>query len=55
MGKRNIDNCLGKTRFETKQEAEIEADRIYFEHGTCLFVYKCPICQGYHFTKKPKK
>lgn len=55
MGKRNIDNCLGKTRFKTKQEAEIEADRIYFEHGTLLYVYKCPICQGYHFTKKPKK
>ena len=56
MGKSNIDKiCFSKTRFSTLSEAEAEADRIWEESQDVLHIYKCPICEGYHFTKKKTK
>ena len=56
MGKSNIDKiCFSKTRFGTLAEAESEANRIWNESQDVLHIYKCPICEGYHFTKKKTK
>ena len=53
MGRNNAyKTCFSKTRFETKDIAEKEADRIYFDSGLMLYVYKCPLCQGYHLSRK---
>lgn len=53
MGKNNAHKtCFSKTRYDTKEIAEQEADRIYFESSTILYSYKCPLCGGYHLTHK---
>lgn len=51
MGKRNIDNCLSKSIYETWDEAKESADYLFAVEGMDLEPYKCPICQKYHLTK----
>lgn len=56
MGKNNAHKtCFSKTRYDTKEIAEEQADKIYFEDGIMLYVYKCPLCNGYHLTRKKVK
>lgn len=56
MGRSNIDKiCFSKTRYNTKEEADKTADYIYETENVMLYVYKCPICNGFHLTKKKGK
>ena len=56
MGKSNIDKiCFSKTRYSTKEEANKTADYIYETENVMLYVYRCPICNGFHLTKKKGK
>lgn len=56
MGRNNAHKtCFSKIRFETKEDAEKEADRLYFEKGIMLYTYKCPLCGGFHFTRRYQK
>ena len=54
MGKRMIDNCLGKSVYETWEDAQESADYLFVIEGIELEPYKCPICQQYHLTRSGK-
>ena len=55
MGRSNIDKiCFGKTRHNTKEEAEQHINYLWETEGINLRWYKCPMCGGYHLTKKIK-
>ncbi len=42
-----IENCRNKDRYETYDDAN--AARVYLSYP--LEIYKCEICDGYHFTR----
>lgn len=62
MGNRAIQNCLKKKRFLTEDSAWNHL--YYLARNTDLYydyeVYRCPICEGYHYTtmktkRRPKR
>ena len=55
MGRRNLDNCFSKTQYETYEDAQSTADYLLDTEGIKLYVYKCPLCQKYHLTKRRTK
>lgn len=54
MAKRPIDNCLGKSVYETFEDAKETADYLFYSEDIDLEPYKCPICQQYHLTRRSK-
>lgn len=46
--------CLHKKWYRTKDYALGIAKKIEEEKGIKLFVYKCPLCNRYHLTKKER-
>lgn len=46
--------CGGKRRYPDRGQA-LKAGRqsLDFERDKALWIYKCPVCRGYHLTKKP--
>ena len=56
MGQNNADKtCFSKRRYETEDEAWHVSDFLYETYNLDLGVYKCPICEGYHLTKRKDK
>ncbi len=55
MNQKDKDNCAGKDRYATKQEAATAA-RYRMQTTTCppIYVYECPVCSDFHFTSKPQ-
>ena len=48
-----LNNCLNKNAYDTKEEAEIVADRQRSIFARPLGVYHCPLCEKYHLTSVP--
>lgn len=44
--------CKRKVRYGTERKALRVADRRFRKVGVELRVYSCPLCQGFHLTKK---
>ena len=43
--------CKNKKRFKNNLDANIRLTQIKLDDPTCkLIIYKCDICDGYHFT-----
>ncbi len=55
MNQKDKDNCAGKDRYDSEQEAET-AKRYLMQTTTSppLFIYECPVCDGFHFTRTPQ-
>ncbi len=54
MDQKQRENCAKKDPYDTRQEAEA-ALRYQMQTTTSppLFVYECPVCGAFHFTRKP--
>jgi len=44
--------CLKKARYRSEHEARLFANRGENKRGVRLRVYECPICGGWHITKR---
>ena len=49
-------NCPGgdKVKFPSKRVAKLQGQILGRLHGKEFDVYRCPICLGWHLTKKPE-
>jgi len=56
MKKKALNDCLRKVKYDTPEQAKWDIKRIRYQKGVNppveLKVYKCPICGGYHITRK---
>ena len=46
--------CVAKRSFEERGEAKRVAEEICLDGGPLLSVYRCPQCERYHLTSKPR-
>lgn len=44
--------CKAKLRYDTEEKAKAAADRASTFYSEEVKAYLCPICQGWHTTKK---
>lgn len=44
--------CTRKRRYHSRLDAELNADRLMRDNGLTLRVYKCPLCHGWHLSKR---
>lgn len=44
----------GKVKFRTKRKAQRAIETVRAAHGVNLRAYKCPFCEGWHFTSQSK-
>ena len=51
--KAQVNGCLCKNRYSTKELAEAARLWCERERGMVLRVYECEFCLGFHLTKKP--
>lgn len=47
-----VRGCKSKRRYSTEQLADKVAARATSQRGLALRVYCCPLCQGWHITKR---
>jgi hypothetical protein len=45
-------SCLGKERFDDKDQADAHAKEHAKKAGTPIRIYRCPFCQGFHMTSR---
>jgi len=44
--------CKAKLRYESENKAKAAADRAAVFYSEDMQIYRCPICQGWHTSKK---
>lgn len=44
--------CARKARYDSKEAAQKEVERIARTRGELLRIYQCPFCSGWHLTHK---
>lgn len=55
MGEKSgLNACLGKTRYEDEEFAEMAAKALENDLGRRLKSYRCPLCEAWHLTSKSK-
>lgn len=47
-----VHGCKNKRRYHSEALAEQVAKRATRQRGLALRVYQCPLCQGWHITKR---
>lgn len=51
-GKAVYHQCLKKHRYRSEHDARLAANNAETKRGTRLRVYQCPLCGGWHITRK---
>lgn len=46
------DGCIRKKRYRTEGIAEQVAEKVLRERGAKVRAYYCPVCLGWHLTRK---
>jgi Zn finger protein HypA/HybF involved in hydrogenase expression len=44
--------CKAKLRYESEEKARAAADRAAAFYAEEVKIYRCPVCQGWHTTKR---
>ena len=47
--------CTRKRRYHSRLDAELNASRLMRDNGLTLRAYKCPLCHGWHLSKRVRK